>query len=495
MMRSAFSNFESVNSKGLVAGGVLQRKCACGKNTAGGGECGACSRTHAQLQRKSAGSTQDAAAASDSVQGVPESVHEALSSAGSPLEPQTLAFMESRFGQSFGHVRVHTNARAGESAEALNAHAYTLGRHIAFGAGRYAPETAEGRRLLGHELTHVVQQSGSTAASVSGAHAEREADENGHRVAAGQTGLRVSAAPGGPLQLEEKKGDEKKKPSAEISGEQTGTKKGEEKDTFKAEVTVPISDAPTFGSVAFLDELKLTASSDFTGKPLALGTISSDFKAKMALTLMKLELESVKSKADALKKGKLSFDTTLGTSGLLTLPFNKFDPSGSLALTLDSKAAATTRSLIPANRGKLTLGGSFSTGGSLTHDLAAGKSTVTPKAESKLGLGLDYESADSRNRFMTLGGALGDKAHATAGLEAGASGSVTPDELEGGINLGASVGLAGTRKGMERFIKLQFKTDITSNYNFGTATAKTETVFLGLITTGFKFGGPGDKKK
>jgi hypothetical protein len=484
MTRSAFSNFEPVSAKGLVAGGLLQRKCACGKNTAGGGECGACERAGDRVIRRSS--------ADGSSRGgeVPPVVDEVLGSQGSSLDAATRSLMESRFGHDFSRVRVHTDARAGESAEAVGAHAYTLGRHIAFGAGRYAPETAEGRRLLGHELTHVVQQSGSTAASQSGAHAEREADENGHRLAAGQTGLRASAAPTGLLQLEEKKGEEKK-PSTEFSGEQTGTKKGEEKDTFKAELTVPLNDDLTFGSLTILDDFKLTASSETTGKPL--GSIASDFKAKMALTLMKLELESVKSKADALKKGKLSFGTTLGTSGLLTLPFNKFDPSGSLALTLDAKAAATSRSLIPAKRGKLTLGLSASTEGSLTNDLAAGKSTVTPKAETKLGVAADYESASSSNRYRTLGGALGDKAHFTAGFEAGASGSLTPEALGGGFNLGASFGLAGTRKGIERFIKIEFKTDVNTDYKFGTATAKTETVFLGMITTGFRFGGPGDK--
>ncbi|HEV7890894.1 MAG TPA: DUF4157 domain-containing protein, partial [Pyrinomonadaceae bacterium] len=272
---------------------VLQRKCVCGKNTAGGGECGACERAGDRVIRR-------ASADGSSFGGeVPPVVNEVVGSQGSSLDAATRSLMESRFGHDFSRVRVHTDARAGESAEAVGAHAYTLGRHIAFGAGRYAPETAEGRRLLGHELTHVVQQSGSTAASQSGAHAEREADENGLRLAAGQTGLRASAAPAGLLQLEEKKGEEKKKPSAEISGEQTGTKKGEEKDTFKAEVTVPLSDELSFGSLAFLDSLKLTASSETTGKPL--GSIASDFKAKMALTLMKLELESVKSKADALK--------------------------------------------------------------------------------------------------------------------------------------------------------------------------------------------------
>jgi hypothetical protein len=66
--------------------------------------------------------------------------------------------MESRFGHGFSHVRVHTDARAAESARAVNALAYTVGRDVVFGSGHYGPASAEGRKLLAHELTHVLQQ-------------------------------------------------------------------------------------------------------------------------------------------------------------------------------------------------------------------------------------------------------------------------------------------------------------------------------------------------
>jgi len=66
--------------------------------------------------------------------------------------------MESRFGHDFSKVRVHNNTQAGESSAAVHALAYTIGRNIVFRAGQYAPGTTEGRRLLAHELTHVVQQ-------------------------------------------------------------------------------------------------------------------------------------------------------------------------------------------------------------------------------------------------------------------------------------------------------------------------------------------------
>jgi hypothetical protein len=69
--------------------------------------------------------------------------------------------MEGRMGHSFADVRVHHDASAAQSAGAIDARAYTLGSHVVFAAGAYRPRTAGGRRLLAHELTHVVQQEGS----------------------------------------------------------------------------------------------------------------------------------------------------------------------------------------------------------------------------------------------------------------------------------------------------------------------------------------------
>jgi len=77
---------------------------------------------------------------------------------GQPLDASTRAFMEPCFGHDFGHVRVHTDAQAAESARAVNALAFTVGRDVVFGPGQYAPATQRGRALLAHELTHVVQQ-------------------------------------------------------------------------------------------------------------------------------------------------------------------------------------------------------------------------------------------------------------------------------------------------------------------------------------------------
>ena len=93
---------------------------------------------------------------------VPASVDRALASPGRPLEPALRRDMEQRFGHDFSRVRVHSDVASEMSARQLDAHAYTSGYDIVFGSGRFAPATPAGRRLLAHELTHVVQQTRET---------------------------------------------------------------------------------------------------------------------------------------------------------------------------------------------------------------------------------------------------------------------------------------------------------------------------------------------
>jgi hypothetical protein len=137
-----------------IASGVLQRQCACGQHTSAGGECEAC-------KKKRDGTLQRAAINPSPVHGVPPIVHDVLRSPGQPLDSSTRAFMEPRFGHDFSGVRVHTGMRAAESARAVNALAYAVGRDIVFAAGQYVPTSNVGQRLMAHELTHVVQQSGA----------------------------------------------------------------------------------------------------------------------------------------------------------------------------------------------------------------------------------------------------------------------------------------------------------------------------------------------
>ena len=90
----------------------------------------------------------------------PAGVDEAGGAPDRPLDASTRAFFEPHLGSDLSRVRVHTDDRAAESAEAVGAQAYTVGSSILFGRGRYAPHTDTGRRLLAHELAHVVQQGG-----------------------------------------------------------------------------------------------------------------------------------------------------------------------------------------------------------------------------------------------------------------------------------------------------------------------------------------------
>lgn len=93
----------------------------------------------------------------------PPIVREVLRSAGQSLSADARAFFEPRLGFDLGDVRVHTDAEAARSAQAVEARAYTVGHHIVFGSGEYAPDTDSGRRLLAHEMAHVIQQGGQPA--------------------------------------------------------------------------------------------------------------------------------------------------------------------------------------------------------------------------------------------------------------------------------------------------------------------------------------------
>ncbi|HLK56933.1 MAG TPA: DUF4157 domain-containing protein [Chthonomonadaceae bacterium] len=139
--------------------GVLQRQCACGGGAglSADAECPECAaKRETAMQRKAAGAAAPVNTAKPA--SAPPVVHDVLKSSGSPLDAGTRTFMESRFGHDFSDVRVHTDSRAAESAQAVDALAYTVGQNIVFGTGKYAPTTQDGRKILAHELTHTVQQ-------------------------------------------------------------------------------------------------------------------------------------------------------------------------------------------------------------------------------------------------------------------------------------------------------------------------------------------------
>jgi Domain of unknown function (DUF4157)/Lysine-specific metallo-endopeptidase len=133
---------------------TLRRKCACGRSSQGTDECEECKKKHEGRVQRAATQTSGPCVA-------PAIVHEVLKSSGRPLGSEGRAFFESRFGHDFSRIRVHADARAAESARSLNALAYAVGNDIVFDTGRYAPETAVGRKLLAHEIAHVVQQNGA----------------------------------------------------------------------------------------------------------------------------------------------------------------------------------------------------------------------------------------------------------------------------------------------------------------------------------------------
>lgn len=144
-----------------VHGGLIQRKCA------------ACAQQEEGVHRTAIATVQ-----------------RVLAKSGSPMGEAERTTMESRFGHSFGGVRIHTDAESAQSAQALSARAYTVGNNIVFGKGEYRPHSAEGRQLLAHELVHTIQQGGQAGAVQTSLRvgaidspAEREADMIAQRVA------------------------------------------------------------------------------------------------------------------------------------------------------------------------------------------------------------------------------------------------------------------------------------------------------------------------
>ena len=117
-------------------------------------------RVAGQILQLPAPQVQRRAASQNASTVAPPIVHEVLRSPGQALDAETRAYMEPRFGYDFRGMRVHTDARAAESARAVDAAAYTVGGDIVFAGGQYAMGTSQGRLLLAHELTHVLQQQG-----------------------------------------------------------------------------------------------------------------------------------------------------------------------------------------------------------------------------------------------------------------------------------------------------------------------------------------------
>ena len=134
-------------------------------------------------------------------------IHDVIGSGGSPLAPDVRAEMEGRLGHDFSDVKVHNDGAAHDSAAAVNAHAYTVGSNVVFQRGRYDTGSAEGKTMLAHELTHVVQQrsgpvdgtdaGGGIKVSDPSDRFEREAAANADAVMAGPAPAHAHESGGG----------------------------------------------------------------------------------------------------------------------------------------------------------------------------------------------------------------------------------------------------------------------------------------------------------
>lgn len=123
----------------------------------------------------------------------PDRVNQVFAGPGRPLDAPVRAFMEARLGCDFRRVRVHDGARADAAAAAVGARAFTVGADIVFRRGEFAPHTPSGRLLLAHELTHVVQQTGTDPSA-------REARFGQGLRQPSLAAMRIQCSPNGPPQ-------------------------------------------------------------------------------------------------------------------------------------------------------------------------------------------------------------------------------------------------------------------------------------------------------
>jgi uncharacterized protein DUF4157 len=301
---------------------------------------------------------------------VPPIVREVLRSPGQPLDAQTRAFMEPRFGHDFSQVQVHAEEKASESATAVNARAYTVGRDVVFGAGQYASHTRAGRQLLAHELTHVVQQTRGTIPTPS----ERTVlslDESGESEAAGAANAVVNGAsfltvtPFAPHTLQRQvstpTSDEKKKsgekqvqtqpppqkvaavetkkdeqPAApekkgveaavSVGGEieskrEQGNLKTEGSAKYTIEVTIPITDKLQVGRLSFVKEASIEASGGLKFTPDK-GTLTN-LEVQTAVKAISVDWEKVKVPLGIA-------DVGVSASGLASAEYSPMERSGAV---------------------------------------------------------------------------------------------------------------------------------------------------------------------
>ncbi|MDQ3279910.1 MAG: DUF4157 domain-containing protein [Acidobacteriota bacterium] len=178
----------------------LARKCGCAPGAAHCPKCQEESNARGMLQRNASSGYETPNAM--------RLVGSVLRAPGQSLDRDTRAFMESRFGYDFSDVRIHTGEAAAASAQAVGAHAYTIGGDIVFDHGKYDPRSSSGRELLAHELAHTIQQSGMAATSLDqlaishpGDTSEREADDFAHHALSGEASRAAAPKQQGVMRL------------------------------------------------------------------------------------------------------------------------------------------------------------------------------------------------------------------------------------------------------------------------------------------------------
>lgn len=410
------------SSNSGIAGLLLHRKCACGSPTSSmTGECEECRSKKVVQTKLTIGASndslkQEADRVADQVMSMPvhstvtnaplriqrftgqfsgdngivapPSVDRVLASPGRPLEPRLRQNMEQRFGHDFSQVRVHTGASSEKSAREVNANAYTVGRDIVFANGQYSPDTVKGRRLLAHEIVHVIQQTIPNG-SVSSSDHEFEANNLSERfIDSGSRLVPLRAAV--PQPQYEKSTDYPKTATIENAEVRVASKK-EEDEVKKIITDIKLRFGISFASNKGLQELKNSIAGDPEESPTMSEFLSNPSapkkKVKDVVATSVWTLDQLRD----LQKGLAYFGQVLGLGRLTSNAPASLTTVSRLNVGLNDAKTATDKNI---------LGQYFTVAGNAVFYDSAGSST---------------ELKDKKKAF--LGTVVHEVAHSTLGAQ------------------------------------------------------------------------------
>jgi hypothetical protein len=403
-------------------------------------------------------------------------VRDVVRSPGQPLARDARAFMEPRFGQDFSQVRIHADAKAAESARSLNAIAYTIGKDVVLGSGAGNLQSEREKKLLAHELTHVVQQaSGFSAGSYESA--EREAQSKSQTISKGLVGSPGIKNHYQGIQLDED--EPKNKRELERGSLKKAGEEAKYPFKFNADLEVPLA-----GQFFDLRKLQL----DLKGLERKLGLSESEIRAlemKLALQIAEYELKRIKEYSTRLGNFKLGASLTPSSSFQYSLKGDKsvFGPN----FGMTGKLEAGYRYRLPSQLGEIGIGAKLEASSELTQPFGGGAPAMEAEAKGSLSGSYQYQLPLRRGPGWTLGGMLGSRGGPFFRAESSLTTGIGTEKGFGtSLSSGARLGLSGERDNKEKTqIYLSIRGDGNLDLSRFQIDARSQSLYLGLGVKGY----------